>query len=181
MSTAAPPSAGSPGGAPQTADPRAIGRTRRRAQAAASAQASTTRPRHGRRILFLVRFATTMSDEDIARLTRTLNLDTHLHPKLHNSPSSPGVARLDFDSGLFLLRNDEDEKWLLEGRTWGDPPSHIIHEWHLRAIAAARQLDPTVTFPPRAATPSPNSTTRPLGRAANKPLARLGRRLLHLA
>jgi hypothetical protein len=34
-----------------------------------------------------------MSDLDIARLARVLDLDTHLHPKLHNSPTSPGVRR----------------------------------------------------------------------------------------
>jgi hypothetical protein len=60
-----------------------------------------------------------MSDLDIARLARVLDLDTHLHPKLHNSPASPGVRRLDFDSGLFLLRGPEDGSWLLEGRAWG--------------------------------------------------------------
>jgi hypothetical protein len=78
-----------------------------------------------------------MSDVDIARLARVLNLDTHLHPKLHNSPARPGVMRLDFDSGLFLLRGPENGSWLLEGRTWGDPPRELVHEWHLRAAAAA--------------------------------------------
>jgi hypothetical protein len=121
-----------------------------------------------------------MTDWDIARLARMLNLDTHLHPKLHDSPSRPGLARLDFESGLFLLRDDEDDIWVLEGRTWGDPPPQSVLEWHLRAIAAARQRDPTVTYPARAATRSCDGTVRPVGRAANKPLARLGRRLLGL-
>ncbi len=102
-----------------------------------------------------------MTDADIARLARMLNLDTHLHPKLRDSPSRPGLARLDFDSGLFLLRDDEADKWVLEGRTWGDPPPQSVLEWHVRTVAAARQLDPTVTYPAQPATRLCASTVRP--------------------
>lgn len=153
-----------------------------RAKAAVSPAAKPAPVTHGRRTLFSVAFASPMSDLDIARLARVLDLDTHLHPKLHNSPASPGVRRLDFDSGLFLLRGPEDGSWLLEGRAWGDPPRELVHKWHLRAAAAAHQLDPTVTVPlrSRAVAPSPDSATRPVGRAANKRLARIGRRLLRL-
>jgi len=94
--------------------------------------------------MFSVPFSSTMSDGDVARLARTLNLDMHLHPKLHDSPASPGVVRLDFDSGLFLLRGAEEGRWVLEGRTWGDPLPRTIREWHLSAAAAAHGLDPTV-------------------------------------
>ena len=88
-----------------------------------------------------------MSDRDIARLARTLNLTTHLHPKLHPSPTSPGVVRLDFDSGLFLVRGANKGEWALEGRTWGNPLPQTVREWHLSAAVAARQLDPTVALP----------------------------------
>jgi DNA-binding transcriptional ArsR family regulator len=58
------------------------------------AEAPPRRRAHGARTMFSVPFASPMSDGDVARLARTLNLVTHLHPKLHNSPTSPGVVRL---------------------------------------------------------------------------------------
>jgi len=94
-----------------------------------------------------------MDDKDIAHLVRTLNLETHLHPKLHPSPTSPGVVRLDFDSGLFLVRGANGGEWALEGRTWGDPLPQAVHEWHLSAVVAVRELDPTVSFPPPSVAP----------------------------
>jgi hypothetical protein len=99
--------------------------------------------------LFAVPFVSAMSDADIAVLTRTLDLVTHMHPKLHDSPTSPGVMRLDFYSGLFLERGPDEGHWVLEGRTWGHPSPSIVHDWHLRAAAAAHRLDPTVAVPKR--------------------------------
>jgi hypothetical protein len=97
--------------------------------------------------MFSVPFSSPMSDGDAARLARTLNLVTHLHPKLRPSPASPGLVRLDFDSGLFLVRGANKGEWALEGRTCGHPLPQAIHEWHLSAAVAARQLDTTVTLP----------------------------------
>lgn len=97
-------------------------------------------------------FTSHMSDADLARLARNLDLATGMHPKLPNSPTSPGVARLDFWSGLFLLRGATEGNWVLECRTWGDPPPSLVHDWHVRAAFAARQLDPTVEPPPRRVT-----------------------------
>ena len=111
------------------------------------AEAPPRRRAHGARTMFSVSFASPMSDGDVARLARTLNLATHLHPKLHHSPTSPGVVRLDFDSGLFLVRGANKGEWALEGRTWGNPLPQAVHEWHLSAAVAARQLDPTVALP----------------------------------
>ena len=88
-----------------------------------------------------------MNDGDIAHLARTLNLTTHLHPKLHPSPTGPGVVRLDFGSGLFLVGGANKGEWALEGRTWADPLPQTVHEWHLSAAVAARQLDTTVALP----------------------------------
>ncbi len=113
-----------------------------------SGEAPPPRRAHRPRIMFSVPFSSTMSDADVARLARTLNLVAHLHPKLHPSPTSPGVVRLDFDSGLFLVRGASHGEWALEGRTWGDPFPLTVHEWHLSAVVAARQLDPTVTLAP---------------------------------
>jgi hypothetical protein len=101
-----------------------------------------------------------------------------MHPKLHDSPTSPGVVRLDFYSGLFLERGPDEGQWVFEGRTWGDPSPSIVHDWHLSAAAAAHQLDPTVAVPKRLAVATSGSSTRPVGWAANKRLARIGRRIL---
>ncbi len=132
----------------------------------------------GARTLFTIPFASAMSDQDAAFLSRTLNLTTHLHPTLYNSPTSPGVLRLDFDSGLFLQRGPTEGRWVLEGRTWGHPAQSTVREWHLRATAAAHRLDPAVTVPPRlTSTPSTAMPSRPLSRAANGRLARIGRHI----
>lgn len=90
-----------------------------------------------------------MGDADLARLAKNLGLTTCMHPKMRPSPTSPGVARLDFYSGLFLLRGATDLDWLLEARTWGDPPASLVHDWHIRAAFAACQVDPTVEPSPR--------------------------------
>ncbi|HEX5309067.1 MAG TPA: hypothetical protein VFW38_08300 [Solirubrobacteraceae bacterium] len=113
-----------------------------------------------------------MSDADIAVLTRELDLTTHMHPKLHDSPVPPGLTRIDFYSGLFLERDANEGHWVLEGRTWGNPPSWFVHDWHIRAAAAARQLDPTVTIPDGVSAPAPVTPTVPLARDANKRVAR---------
>jgi hypothetical protein len=130
--------------------------------------------------LFQILFATAMSDPDIALLARTLDLTTHMYPKMHPSPNSPGVARLDHFSGLFLERGRADCHWVLEARTWGHPAPKSIHEWQLIAAGVARLLDPTVALPQRLAAVPPEHPTRPPGRAANKRLARIGRRILGL-
>jgi hypothetical protein len=82
-----------------------------------------------------------MRDEDLQLLVRNLNLVTCMHPGMRNSPASPGVVRLDFDSGLFLLRGATDTEWILEGRSWGTPAASVVQEWHLHAAAAAALLD----------------------------------------
>jgi hypothetical protein len=105
--------------------------------------------RSGATALFAVPFVSAMSDPDIAVLARTLDLVTHMHPKLHDSPTSPGVVRLDFHSGLFLKRGPDERHWVLEGRTWGHPSPSIVHDWHLCAAAAAHRLDPSVPTPTR--------------------------------
>lgn len=138
---------------------------------------------HGRggTSLFQVPFVSVMSDPEIALLARALDLTTHMYPKMRPSPNSPGVARLDHYSGLFLERGVGEGQWLLEARTWGHPATESVHEWHLLAAGAARLLDPTVTFPKRLAVVSPEYPMRPLGRAANKRFARIGRRILGLS
>lgn len=110
--------------------------------------ASGTQARGGT-VLFEVPFESGMTDSDLARLAHILDLWTHMHPKMRPDPNSPGVARLDHFSGLFLERAPAEEKWVLEGRTWGRPAPQSVHEWHVLAAQAAHQLDPTVQLPER--------------------------------
>lgn len=143
-------------------------------------QAVPVRQRRGPVTLFSVPFKSEMTDADLARLHSSLDLVTYIRPKPGVSGARPGVVPLDFWSGLFLERDERDDEWLLEGRTWGNPPEPLVHEWHVRAALAARELDPTVEIPPRQPDTLSDEAALPLGRAANKRLARLGRRLLRL-
>ena len=51
--------------------------------------------------------------------------------------------------GPVLERGRDEGHWVLEGRTWGHPSPSVVHDWHLRAVAAAHRLDPTVAVPRR--------------------------------
>jgi hypothetical protein len=121
-----------------------------------------------------------MSDLDLALLARTLDLSTRRHAKMHPRPDSPGFARLDHDSGLFLECGADEGQWMLQARTWGHPAPESIHEWHVVTAGAAHQLDPTVILPERLSASSPEIPDRQVGRAANKRLGWLRRRMLGL-
>jgi hypothetical protein len=146
---------------------------------------SVTKPTSGR-VLFEVPFASAMDDRDLALLARTLDLATHtqpaVRPRQERGPrhDTPGFARLDHYSGLFLRRGLVEGKWLLEARTWGRPAMQSVHEWHVLAAGAAHALDSTVTYPERLDADAREIPDRPLGHAANKPLARIRRRLVGL-
>jgi hypothetical protein len=155
--------------------------SRRPLHAAGGDHPAPGRLRHARWTLFSVPFKSRMADDDLARLHSSLDLATYMAPKVGvGGAASPGVVPLDFWSGLFLERGAGEAEWVLEGRTWGNPHDAAIHEWHIRAALAARELDPSVEIPVRSQAPSADSPSRPLGRAANKRLARLGRRLIGL-
>lgn len=100
-----------------------------------------------RRTLFSIPFKSSMGDMDLTHLRSELDLVTYLTPKPGVSGASPGVARLDSWSGLFLERGGSSGEWRLEGRTWGSPPETTVHEWHVRAALTARELDPAVPIP----------------------------------
>jgi hypothetical protein len=137
-------------------------------------------------VLFEVPFASVMSDCDLALLARILDLSTRIEPTIrprhHAAPRhhTPGFARLDHYSGLFLKRDEVEGEWLLEARTWGRPAAQSVHEWHVLAAGAARKLDPTVVPPERLDAGAREISDRPVGRAANKRLARIRRRLVGL-
>lgn len=96
----------------------------------------------GGRVLFTIRLSSGMSDTDLARLARLLDLTTHMYPKMRPDPTGPGVARLDHFSGLFLERGPREGEWVLEARTWGRPAADTVREWEVVAAWVARQLDP---------------------------------------
>jgi hypothetical protein len=139
-----------------------------------------SRRQRTRLTLFSVPFSSPMSDLDLARLHSSLDLVTYISPKPGVSGASPGVVRLDFWSGLFLERGASEREWVLEGRAWDNPPEAAVHEWHIRAALAARELDPTVQVPSRQPAPREGTPSVPVGRAANKRLSRFRRRLVGL-
>jgi hypothetical protein len=100
-------------------------------------------------VLFEVPFESPMSDADVSRLVAVLNMVVCLHPKLHESPASAGVVRLDFGSGLFLLHGNAPSEWSIQARTWEHPAEQTVHKWHLLAADAARLLDANVPVPIR--------------------------------
>lgn len=153
---------------------------RRRARQATTDPPTANPHRRGGCALFEVTFHSAMSDADLDVLRHALDLSTHMHPKMRPDPNSPGVARLDHFSGLFLERGAAEREWTLEGRSWGKPAAEIVHEWHLLAAQAARQLDPSVALPEPLRGAQLDTPDRPLGWAANGRLAQLRRRLVGL-
>lgn len=137
-------------------------------------------------VLFEVRFASAMSDDDLALLARRLDLATRIGPTIRSRPDTarrhdtPGFARLDHHSGLFLKRGAAEGEWLLQARTWGTPAGQSVHDWHVLAAGAARKLDPAATIPERLEPAAREIPDLPLGRAANKRLSRFRRRLVGL-
>lgn len=142
---------------------------------------SSGQPTGGAVTLFEIPFASAMRDGDLALLARTLDLSMRFHPKTSPRHDSPGLGRLDRDSGLFLNRGVDEGQWTLTARTWGHPAAQSVHEWHVLAAGGAHQLDPSVTRPERLTVSRPELPDRPLGRAASKRFARIRRRMVGLS
>lgn len=130
--------------------------------------------------LFEVPFTTAMSDSDSAQLKRALDLSWRMHPKMRARHESPGLARLDRHSGLFLTRGPVEGQWVLQARTWGHPIAQSVHEWHVLAAAAAHGLDPAVSLPERLPVIWTETLDFPVGTASNKRLSRIRRRIVGL-
>ena len=128
----------------------------------------------------MVPFRSELTDADLARLGRTLDLSTHTYPKQRPNPTGPAVARLDHFSGLFLERGAAEGQWVLEARTWGRPAPASVHEWRLLATDAARELDPSVGIPERLSFPPVQLTDRPVGEVLNRRFAAFRRHLVGL-
>jgi hypothetical protein len=148
--------------------------------------ASASPVRQSGEVLFEVPFASVMSDDDLALLAGRLALSTRVQPTTRpgrdaaRRHETPGFVRLDHYSGLFLQRGAAEGNWLLQARTWGHPAALSVHEWHVLAAGAARELDPAVTVPERVRSAAREIPCHPVGRAANKRLARFRRRLVGL-
>lgn len=118
-----------------------------------------------------------MSDDDLALLGRMLGFSPQRRAAAHPDYESLGFVRLDECSGLFLQRGPDDGHWFLQARTWTNPAPASVHEWHVAAVDAAHQLDPTVTPPDRLPAELTATTQRWVGRAQNHRLSGLRRRL----
>lgn len=139
------------------------------------------REERGGQVLFEVPFRSAMTDADLARLARMFDLSTHIYSKLPSDPTSPGVARLDDFSGLYLQRGAVDTEWVLEARTWGQPAAESVHEWHVLAAAAAHQLDPAVAPLKRLPDRPHRIAEHPVGEVLNRRFASFRRRLVGLS
>jgi hypothetical protein len=131
--------------------------------------------------LFGVTFKTAMGDHDLALLARALDLSTSVRSKGSPREDDLGFARLDHSSGLFLKRTAVEGQWILEAQTWDHPAAQTVHGWHVRAAGAAHQLDQTVSFPARLQDSSPEIAGHLVGRASNRRLSRLRRRLVGIS
>jgi hypothetical protein len=148
--------------------------------------ASASPVRQSGEVLFEVPFGSVMSDDDLALLARRLALSTRVQPTIRpgrdaaRRHDTPGFVRLDHYSGLFLKRGVAEGNWLLQARTWRRPAVQSVHRWHVLAAGAARELDPAVTVPEPLKPDTGEIPCYPVGRAANKRLARFRRRLVGL-
>ena len=132
------------------------------------------------RTLFEIPFSSHMTNHDSDLLARLLDMTTRMHPKMATLDGSPGLARLDHYSGLFLTRGEAEGHWTLQARTWGRPSAQSVHDWHVLAAIAAHRLDAEVILPERLTVSLAEMPDRLVGRAANKRLARVRRRLVGL-
>jgi hypothetical protein len=128
----------------------------------------TNQHKRGGTVLFEIDFTSAMTGSDLELLRRQLDMTTQVEHKLPAYPNTPAVARLDHSSGLFLERADGESQWLLQARTWGNPPAPTIHEWRVRTAQVVRQLDPETALPERVPSTQPEIPQRLVGRAGNR-------------
>jgi hypothetical protein len=134
-------------------------------------------PEAGAVTLFAIPFVSTMSDRDVSSLVRALDFDTRTAPAGSPPEARLVPARLDHDSGLFLVAGDGQGQWMLEARTWGHPDPESVHRWNVSAATAARRIDPTVALPQRPGEVAAVTSDGHVGRVENTRFAGLRRRL----
>lgn len=89
---------------------------------------------------FSIRFHGDLSGHRLALLGSELGMFTTLQP-LEQSGDQVGVAPIDADTGLYLVRGETEGEWLLECRAYGDSADGWIERWHRRALWVVGQLD----------------------------------------
>lgn len=135
---------------------------------------------HGGKLLFEIPFTSVLTGTDMELLARRLDLASHADRKLPVNPNSPAVARLDGTSTLTLKRGEDEDRWLLEARSWGTPSTRAVHRWHVHVAVVAHQLDSSVQVPERIGPQTPEPPLRPVGKASSGRLSHLRRRLVGL-
>jgi hypothetical protein len=78
-----------------------------------------------------------MTDEDIERLRRSLDLGIHItnHRQVRGKRREADAAAR-FLVGLFPERGAGEGEWVLEARTWGGPLESAVHEWARRSATS---------------------------------------------
>jgi hypothetical protein len=135
----------------------------------------------GANTLFDVHFARAMTEENLAVLSSRLGLTTHVVPQADTSQGDVRFARLDNSSSLFLQAGSTEGTWILQGRTWGQPSSLNVHDWHVVTAYAAQLLDPSVRPPARQPIATSSAPLRFVSAGQNKRFSRLRRRLVGMA
>lgn len=135
---------------------------------------------HGGTVVFEVHFRSGMAGSDLELLRRQLDMTTHVEHKLPVDPNSPAFAQLDQDSSLLLEHGSREGQWVLQARTWGTPSASTVHDWQVRVAQVAHQIDRDVQLPDRLPVEPDDTPQRPVGRAANRRLAPIRRRLAGL-
>lgn len=134
-------------------------------------------PAAGAVTLFTIPMASTMSDRDVSSLVLALDFDTRTAPAGSPPEARLVPARLDHNSGLFLVAGEGAGQWVLEARTWGHPDPESVHRWNVSAATAARRIDPTVQLPERVGDGSVAISAGHVGRVENTRFAGLRRRI----
>lgn len=135
---------------------------------------------HGGRVVFEVRFRSSMNGLGLELLRRQLAMTSHVEHKLPVDPNSPAHAQLDQSTSLLLEHGQDDDDWVLQARTWGEPSACTVHGWEVCVTQVAHQLDPGVAIPGRIPGEPSDTPQHPVGRAANRRTAAVRRRLAGL-
>jgi hypothetical protein len=119
--------------------------------------ASDRRPPRGLVTMFTIPFTSALEDRELAELARAVDLPARCGAEAGPRESRFGPARLDHDSGLFLSSDGAAGRWVLEGKTWGNPAAESV--WtrtsHLRSDVRESpresSIGPSATPPTRTA------------------------------
>jgi hypothetical protein len=89
---------------------------------------------------FSIRFTGPLTGQRLALLVSELGLHTTVEPKQRVSLPM-ATAQLDPSTGLYLIRGQGEDEWVLECRAYGNPAPAWLRQWRLRAVWVVGQLD----------------------------------------